>query len=50
MAALWRPRAIWLSRNEAVSLGEIWEQRGMGNPVAWRRNRAVDLRRRNQRA
>ena len=30
MAALRRLRAIWLSRNEAVSLGEAWEQRGMG--------------------
>ena len=43
MAALWRLRAIWLSRNGAVSLGEAWEQRGMGNPVALLPNRAVEL-------
>ena len=50
MASLCRLRAVWLSKNEAVSLGDAWGQRGMGNPVAWLPNRAVDLRRRNQRA
>ena len=47
MAALCQVRAIWLSENEAVSLGEAWEQRGMGNPVAWLPNRAVELSHRN---
>ncbi len=44
MAALCPLRAVWLSRNEAVSLGEAWEQRGMGNPVAWLPNRRSSSR------
>lgn len=32
MDALWRLRAVWLSKNEAVSLGDAWGTTRHGEP------------------
>ena len=43
MDALWRLRAVWLSKNEAVSCDEAWGTTRHGNPVAWLLGVVVDL-------
>ena len=50
MASLCRLCAVWLSKNEAVSLGDAWGTTRHGEPGRVAPNRAVEFSHRNPRA